>query len=142
MNQNDVFFKFVAFTASLHRVTHELTREARPDSITPVQYSILEHLAVSQPVTPSQLSDCLHISMPNTSRELRKLAENQLIEKVEDHVDRRKHYIRLSKEGQHVMDEAFAGIKARFFNLIEHASPEDVEEMKCALDVLQKHLFQ
>ncbi|WP_312114268.1 MarR family winged helix-turn-helix transcriptional regulator [Brevibacillus reuszeri] len=142
MDQNDVFYKFVAFTASLHRVTHELTRDARPDSITPVQYSILEHLAVSQPVTPSQLSDCLHISMPNTSRELRKLTEKQLIEKVEDHVDRRKHYIRLSKEGQHVMDEAFAGIKARFFNLIEHASPEDVEEMKRALDVLQKHLFQ
>lgn len=142
MDHNDVFYKFVAFTASLHRVTHELTKDARPDSITPMQYSILEHLAVSQPVTPSQLSDCLYISMPNTSRELRKLAEKHLIEKVEDREDRRKHYIRLSKEGQLMMDEAFAGIQARFYNRIEKASPEDVEDMKRALDVLQKHLFQ
>lgn len=141
MDKSELFYQFVAFTTSVHRVTHELTKNVKPDTITPMQYSLLENLKVSQPVTPSQISDCLHISMPNTSRELRKLIEKNLIEKVEDSEDRRKQYIRLSKDGEQMMNAAFASIESRFLSRIENASDEELAEINHALEVLHSKIF-
>ncbi|MEX3622362.1 MarR family winged helix-turn-helix transcriptional regulator [Viridibacillus arvi] len=142
MDKNALFNKWVSFTASVHSVTHELTKDAKSDSITPVQYNILESITVStEPVTPSEISDCLHLSMPNTSRELKKLIEKNLIEKVSDTKDRRKQYILLSKEGEAMMNETFKLVESRFLNRIKHASEEDLEDINRALDVLQSKLF-
>ncbi|MEK4760661.1 MarR family transcriptional regulator [Viridibacillus sp. FSL E2-0187] len=142
MDKNALFNKWVSFTASVHSVTHELTKDAKSDSITPVQYNILESITVStEPVTPSEISDCLHLSMPNTSRELKKLIEKNLIEKVSDTKDRRKQYILLSKEGEAMMNETFKLVESRFLNRIKHASEENLEDINRALDVLQSKLF-
>ncbi|MDQ0199318.1 MarR family winged helix-turn-helix transcriptional regulator [Neobacillus ginsengisoli] len=141
MDKKALFFKCVSFTASVHQVTHELTQNAKSDSITQVQYKILEYITVSQPVTLSDISECLHISMPNTSRELKKLSEKNLIEKIGDTEDRRKQYIRLSKEGETMMNAAFASIESRFLNRINNASKEDLVDIDRALDILQTKLF-
>ncbi|RJS62573.1 MarR family transcriptional regulator [Bacillus sp. PK3_68] len=139
--QKSSFFKCVSFTASVHRVTHELTKNAKSDSITPVQYTILEHITVNQPVTPSEMSECMHVSMPNMSRELKKLSEKNLIERLTDPKDRRKQYVRLSKKGKTMMDDAFSLIESNFLSRVQHASKEDLEDIDRALDVLQTKLF-
>lgn len=142
MDKNALFRKFVAFTTAVHQATSEMTRNVKADDITPLQYSILEYLAVSQPVTLSQISECMHMSMPNTSRELRKLAERQLCEKFAVAEDRRKQYIRLSEKGQMMMDEAFQRIESRFLQRIGDIAEEDLQEIEQALDLLQaKVLF-
>jgi DNA-binding MarR family transcriptional regulator len=141
MDKKALFYKCVSFTTSVHRVTHELTKNTKSDSVTPVQYNILEYIAVSQPVTPSEISDCQHISMPNTSRELKKLSEKNLIEKSSDTEDRRKQYIRLSEDGETMMNESFACVEFRFLDRIQNASKEDLEAINHALDILQKKLF-
>ncbi|MFE4352283.1 MarR family winged helix-turn-helix transcriptional regulator [Peribacillus butanolivorans] len=141
MDKKALFDKWVSFTTSVHQVTHELTQNAKSDSITPVQYNILEYITVSQPVTPSEISDCQHISMPNTSRELKKLSEKNLIEKLSDTEDRRKQYIRLSKEGETIMNEAFAVVESRFQSRMQNASKEDLEDIERAMDILQTKLF-
>lgn len=142
MDKNALFHKLVSFTASIHRVTNELTKNAKPNSISQVQYNILEHIAVSQPVTPSEINDCQHMSMPNTSRELGKLHEKNLIEKIHDSKDRRKQYIRLSPDGEVMMKEAFSTIESRFLERIQNASNEDLEDIAHAIDVLQRKLFK
>ncbi|HEY4431190.1 MAG TPA: MarR family transcriptional regulator, partial [Paenibacillus sp.] len=109
--------------------------------ITPVQYSILEYIAVSQPVTLSQISDCKNISMPNTSRELKKLTEKNLCEKFDVAEDRRKQFIRLSEEGQAMMNKAFTQIGERFLDRIKDSSTEELEEINRALDILQSKVF-
>jgi MarR family transcriptional regulator, teicoplanin-associated locus regulator len=141
MDKKALFYKLVQFTTSVHRVTYELTKDAKSDSISQVQYNILEYIAVSQPVTPSEISDCQHLSMPNTSRELRKLSERGLIEKINDTEDRRKQSIRLSSEGEIMMKEAFATIESRFLDRIQNAPKDDLEEIEQAIDTLQKKLF-
>ncbi|TVX99804.1 MarR family winged helix-turn-helix transcriptional regulator [Cohnella terricola] len=141
MDKAVLFQKFVTFAAAVHEVTHELTKDIKPDDITPVQYSILEYIAVSQPVTLSQISDCKHISMPNTSRELKKLTEKNLCEKFDVAEDRRKQLIRLSAAGQTMMDETFQQIGGRFLNRIKDASAEELETINRALDVLQSKVF-
>ena len=141
MDKNALFYKLVSFTSSVHRVTQELTKNAKSHSISQVQYNILEYISVSQPVTPSEINDCQNMSMPNTSRELSKLSNKNLIEKINDTEDRRKQYIRLSSDGEAMMNEAFATIESRFLKRIENASIEDLNDIEHALEVLQTKLF-
>ncbi len=142
MDKNALFNQFVTFTASVHQVTNDLSQNIITDAITPVQYKILEYLKVSQPVTITEISDCHHMSLPNTSRELKKLQEKKLIEKISDKDDRRKYFVRLSAEGEQMMNEAFACIETRFQQLIHDVSDEDLEEIKHALNILQQKVFK
>jgi len=82
------------------------------------------------------------MSLPNTSRELRKLQERQLIEKFSDTEDRRKQYVRLSPEGEKMMAEAFACIEERFLALIQHATSDDLKDIQHALTILEQKVFQ
>ncbi|MEF2966700.1 MarR family transcriptional regulator [Paenibacillus sp. M1] len=141
MNKHSLFEQFIAFTASVHQVKHEMTKGIKPEEITPVQYGILEYIAVSQPVTLSQISDCQHMSMPNTSREIRKLREKGLCEKYMAEEDRRMQYIRLSREGQTMMDEAFGRIESRFLERVKGFSEAELEEINAALNLLQHKVF-
>lgn len=141
MDKEAFFQKFVTFATAVHEVTNELTKDIKSEDITPVQYSILEYIAVSQPVTLSEISDCKHISMPNTSRELKKLTEKNLCEKFDVAEDRRKQLIRLSEAGQAMMDAAFRQIGGRFLERIKDASPKELEEIDRALDLLQSKVF-
>lgn len=141
MDKKELFYKLVSFTTSVHRVTNELTKNAKPNSISQVQYNILEFIAVSQPVTPSEINDCLNMSISNTSRELSKLNEKKLIEKINDNKDKRKQHIHLSQDGEVLMKEVFGTIEARFLNRIQNTSEEDLKEIERAIDTLQKKLF-
>jgi MarR family transcriptional regulator, teicoplanin-associated locus regulator len=141
LDKNDLFLKLITFTVSVHRVTHELTKNAKSDSISQIQYKMLEYIAVNQPVTPSEINNCQHMSMPNTSRELKKLSDKNLIEKITDSEDRRKQYISLSNDGEAMMNEAFATIQLRLLERIQHASKEELDEIAQALDILQTKLF-
>jgi DNA-binding MarR family transcriptional regulator len=143
MDKTALFHKVLNLITSMHQVTHELTKEVKSKalSVTPVQYSILEFIAVRQPVTLSEICDCLDLSMPNASRELRKLNEKDLSEKVVAVDDKRKHIIRLSEKGQTMMNAAFQGIEARFLERIQHVSEDDLAQIDFALDVLQSKVF-
>ncbi|WP_336297942.1 hypothetical protein [Aneurinibacillus uraniidurans] len=81
------------------------------------------------------------MSMPNTSRELKKLIEKNLCQKFSAAEDRRKQYVRLSQEGEAMMNEAFTRIEARFLQRIKGASEKDLEEISKALDVLCSKVF-
>ena len=142
LDKSNLFHQFVTFTATVHQVTHDLTQNVTVANITPLQYKILEYIKVSQPVTPTEISECQHMSLPNTSRELRKLQEQNLIEKFNDTEDRRKQYIRLSDEGDKMMEEAFACIEERFLQLIQHASKDDLKDIQHALSILEQKVFQ
>ncbi len=141
INKNELFNKVIVFTTSVHRVTHDLTYNIKSHSLTTLQYKILEYIKVSQPVTLSDISECQHISMPNTSREIKKLKEKNLIKKISISEDRRKQSIYLSEEGEAMMDEAFEIIKSRFLDRIQNTSEKDLEEIRQALEILQKKLF-
>ncbi len=142
LDKSSLFHQFVTFTANVHQVTHELTQNVTVANITPLQYKILEYIKVSQPVTPTEISECQHMSLPNTSRELRKLLDQNLIEKWNDTEDRRKQYIRLSIEGEKMMEAAFACIEERFLQLIQHATQEDIKDIQHALSILEQKVFQ
>lgn len=141
MNKKILFNKLLAFITSVHRITHEFSKDSKSDTITQVQFNILQYIAVNELVTLSQISHCQDMSMPNSSRELKKLSEKNLIEKFYDTKDRRKQFIRLSKAGETMMNEAFNNIETKFFNRIKDATEEDLEDIYRALDILHSKLF-
>lgn len=136
-----LFQKFVAFTTAVHQVKHELTKDIRMDAVTPQQYSILEYVTVSQPVTLSEISDCLHISMPNTSRELKKLGEKGLCAKMPDEHDRRKQVVRLTEQGSELMGGIFGQIRKRTGQRLGSLSAQELLEIERAMDLLQQKVF-
>ncbi|MNJ47505.1 HTH-type transcriptional regulator MhqR [compost metagenome] len=141
MDKHALFQKFVVFIAAVHEISDYMTRDVKSEDITPLQYKMLEYITINQPVTLSEISDCMHISMPNTSRELRKLSEKQLCDKLPDEEDRRKQYIRLSKQGEKMMSEAFGQVESRFAERVAHFSEEELQEIERALDLLQRKIF-
>lgn len=141
MSTNDLFQQFVAFIASVHQVSSEMTRDIPVGELTPAQYKIMEYLMVSQPVTLSEISECIHMSMPNTSRELRKLTDKGLCEKVTDPQDRRKQLIRLSDQGSTLMDEIFRTVKERFAQRTAALSGEEKVQVEQALTLLRQKIL-
>lgn len=142
MNTVDKMFqKFVAFTAAVHQISNDMTKDVRPNEITTVQYKILEYIAVSQPATLSSISECMHMSMPNTSRELKKLVEKDLLVKKSDPVDRRKQYITLTSKGEALMNEVFGQIQAHLNERFSKLSSGELQELDAAIDLLQKKVF-
>lgn len=141
MDNSTLFQKFVAFTTAVHQITNEITKDVKSGELTPVHYKILEYIAVSQPVTLSEISECMYMSMPNTSREMRKLSEKGLCDKITDRHDRRKQVITLSPSGQAMMNEAFGTVASRFEERISQVSETERKEIEQALDLLQKKVF-
>lgn len=142
MNRQQLFLQFVAFTTAVHEVKHGMTKDLRGHDLTTVQYNIMEYIAVSQPVTLSEISDCQHLSMPNASREMRKLLDKGLCTKDTAAEDRRVQYIRLSSQGQALMDEAFQRVEERFQQHIDHLTEHELEAVHDALQLLQAKVFR
>lgn len=142
MTHDALFQKFIAFTAAVHEVTHELTRGVKHEDVTPAQYKILEYMMVSQPVTPSEIADCADLSLPNTSRELRKLMEKGLCEKATDDADRRRQLFRLSADGQAMMGRIFAQAQQGFEQKIAGLTEQELNELEGALELLQRKVFR
>lgn len=141
MDRNALFQRILTFAAAVHQVSNDFTKELKLDAVTPVQYGILQYIALHQPVTLSQISDCQHISMPNTSRELKKLYERNLCEKYDAPEDRRKQYIRLSPDGEAMMNEAFGHLRSRFLERLRGVSAEELADIGRALDLLGSKVF-
>ncbi|MCT2536825.1 MarR family transcriptional regulator [Aquibacillus koreensis] len=141
MNKGQLFQQFVRFTASVHQVTNDMTKEIKIENITNVQYKILEFLTVSQPVTLSEISECLHLSLPNASRELKKLMQSQLCEKIVDPNDRRKYDIRLTENGTALMNEVFQELEFKFQEQIKHLTESELKEIEGAMNILQTKFF-
>ncbi|WP_332650853.1 MarR family winged helix-turn-helix transcriptional regulator [Lysinibacillus sp. 54212] len=141
MDKNNLFQQFVSFSAAVYDVTHAIKKQTMPKHITPVQYNILEYIFVSPPVTASDICDCLHMSMPNISRELKKLQDKQYIEKRISPADRRKQTIHLTTEGQAIMQSTFERIEVLFQQRIGNASEEELRNMRQAIQLLQSKLF-
>ncbi|MDP5275953.1 MarR family winged helix-turn-helix transcriptional regulator [Chengkuizengella axinellae] len=141
MDNHKLFNKLITFTNAVYRVTEELTKEAKPNVLTQIQFDILDFIARNQPVTLSEICDCTHLSMPNASRELRKLGENDLIEKKSDVDDRRKQYIYMTSSGEKMIEDAYKLIKVNFDNRIKDISKEDLDEINYAIDKLQSKFY-
>ncbi|MEK5298120.1 MarR family winged helix-turn-helix transcriptional regulator [Bacillus sp. FSL R5-0659] len=141
--QHPHFFKeFVAFASTFSELKHNMMSKVKLPELTPLQYLILEQLAVSEPLTPSDIADCQHMSLPNVSRELKKLQEKQFIAREEDRNDKRKHVIILSDKGRACMNEAFQHIERMLIDSLSSSDIEQMDDIVQALRLLNQTIFK
>lgn len=141
MDKNQFFQAVISFIGNMHSSTHFLTKDARSNKITPQQHSILEYIFFSNEVTTSQVADCLNISLPNASRELKKLFKLNLIVKESNVKDRRKTTISLSEPGQNIMLLTFERIQKNFWMQAGELSEDEMKSIISSMDVLEKRVF-
>ena len=141
MDKNHFFQAVMNFIGNVHASTHFLTKDARSNKITPQQHSILEYVFFSKEETTSQVADCLNISLPNASRELKKLFKLDLIVKESNAKDRRKTTISLSEPGQNLMLRTFERIQKKFWKQAGELSEDEMKSIIFSMDILEKKVF-
>ncbi|MCF6248903.1 MAG: MarR family winged helix-turn-helix transcriptional regulator [Desulfobacula sp.] len=141
MNKNIFFQAIISFIGNVHANTHSLMKDARSNEITPQQHSILEYVFFSKAVTTSQVADCLNISLPNASRELKKLSRLKLIVKEIDEKDRRKSTISLSEQGKNLMLHTFERIQKNFWEQAGPLSEDEMQLITSSMKVLETKVF-
>ncbi|USB32688.1 MarR family transcriptional regulator [Paenibacillus sp. YPG26] len=142
VNKESLFQQLASMIASAHQLHFDMTKDMPMGDITPLQYEILELVSVKQPITASQLSECKGISMPNMSRELRKLKLKGLCEGIEDTGDRRKQYIRLSPLGEERIAAAFEHMRQLFMQRIEQIPDSKLAKISEAMGILDSTIFR
>lgn len=141
MNKNELFNSIIYFFSSVIDKVDELTKHLDLKDLTKIQYKILELIYFNPNSTPSEISHCLNLNMPNTSRELSKLELAGLIKKTIEPKDRRKVYISLSDTGLIFMEHVLAQIKQQFLASTPHLSEEDITQLLQAITVIQSKLL-
>lgn len=134
MEQTPFFNKFILLTTILSQLSMKLAEKANLDDFTPVHFNIMQYIALFQPVTLSQICECQHMSMPNASRELKKLSQKQWINKSKDLTDGRKHLIELSPEGQMLMNTIFQHMQNKFEDKLIGADIDQLTQVEEAFD--------
>lgn len=142
VSKETVFQQVVNLVTSAHQLHYEMTKDMLMNDLTPLQYEILEFLAVEKPMMVSQISECKGISMPNMSREIKKLTEKGLCEKIGDEGDRRKQYVRLTKSGEDRMAEAFQHMRNLFNQRLENIPDTELSKIIEAIRLLESTVFR
>lgn len=142
MSQTHLYKNFMQFTVTLSEAMDVLTNNLEFDGITRVQFNILQHIALEQPVTLSQISYCQNMSMPNTSREIRKLSERGFVYKYSDEKDRRINYIKLTEDGTKLMNTVSDFMEERFKASISELADQEVINLEQSIDTLSKSLLE
>lgn len=135
---NNALFEFFGES---NRVLFELQDGTRPKELTTIQYNIVEYLFFKEGVTLSDVSACMYLSMPNASREVRKLADKGYVVKRQDKEDKRKHTILLSDDGRQLMSETFAKICHKSDARYRDLSDTEKGELIQAMALLKEKLF-
>lgn len=141
MDKKKLFQEVMGLVGNMHASTHAMIKEARSHEVTPLQHSILEYIYFSQFVSTSQIADCLNISLPNTSRELKKLFQKNLLQKESCRDDKRKFTISLSPEGLVMMSEAFGKIEKNFWEQVGSFTVDEMTELQSSIKLLNEKIF-
>lgn len=142
MSIMDLALKLEAFGFGFGQLSYELLEEIRPEGITPLQFKILQYLSRGESITLSQISCCLGMTVPNTSREVKKLSEKNLLQKSPDAQDRRVSFITLSPTGAELMMGTFAKLKKNISLRYAHLDSGEIEKVVKALGVISEKLLQ
>jgi DNA-binding MarR family transcriptional regulator len=88
----------------------ELSRGARPEEVTGVQYKILAYLNFEGPKNVSEIAECIDLTLSNASREIRALNSKNYIVKIPNSKDKRVTDIQISDKGRALVAQTLGKI--------------------------------
>lgn len=137
-----LFDRLISFGGRFHELEYELTYQAPLEGVSPLQYRILQYLLVGGPSGLSQLALCMDMSLPNCSREVRKLTESGYLQKDEGEGDRRRILIALSPAGSALVTAVFAHMQSVLAKRVGTLPASSRAQLIEALDTVESLLMK
>jgi len=135
---NELFLELIG---NVHQITFEVRRDLKPEYLTQIQYNIMEYLFMHDGVSMGPLAECLYLSLPNASREVKKLVQLELLYKKSSESDKRVTNIFLTDTGRQLMTESFSkimtGINERYSDLTD----DELKTLAQCIRLLKDKLF-
>ena len=119
-----------------------LQQGVQPSALTPLQWEMLQVVAAAGETSLSQICECTKQSLPNGSRELKKLVLGGWIQKQQSPFDRRESVLSLSPSGGALVHQAYGQLKASLREHLADRTPQEWQELARALGVVQKMLLR
>ncbi len=126
--------------ARLRLATARLARILRQQAgtgLSPSQQSVLASIDANASLTLGELAVLEQVAPPTITRIVAKLADDGLVERTVDPVDRRVARVSVTPEGHRRMDLSRHRRNAWLARRLDDMAPDDVERLAAALDVLE-----
>ncbi|MBY9077883.1 MarR family transcriptional regulator [Paenibacillus sp. HN-1] len=134
--------KLQVFGIGFSKLTSQLLLAIKPEAITLLQFEILHFLYSEKSVTLGQIAACTGMSLPNTSREVRKLVEKSLVAKRAALEDKRVYYVELTPEGQELMMLSDSRLEQVVADKYANLTPDEAGQVTAALELLSDKLLK
>ncbi len=119
-----------------HRSFHEHIRFVKASGLSMPQFNILMQLHYQRACGVSDISARMDISSAAASQLVEKLVQAGLLERAEDPNDRRVKQLRLTSNGQDLVEAALAARYRWVDELIENLEPAEREKMAEAMQII------
>lgn len=129
------------FGIGFSKLTHAMLIEVKPEEVSLLQFEVLHFLYTEDAVTFGRIAACTGMSLPNTSREVKKLMEKSLVTKTPGTADKRTVFVHLSPAGEELMAAASEKLANRIAERFAHLDGEDIREVRSALSLLSEKLL-
>lgn len=106
---------------------------ARENGMTPSQLIVLQSLKAQQEMTARQVADAMHLTQATVTSLLDALQERGWITRTRGEQDRRRVYVRLTKEGERQIERTPTSLHERFVNQFRALQPWEQSSMLATL---------
>ncbi|AQY50260.1 MarR family transcriptional regulator [Listeria weihenstephanensis FSL R9-0317] len=100
----------------------------------------LQHKQDKLGMKVADVTAILKVSKPSVTQQINALEEKKLIIRSQDPVDKRAAYIRLTKEGESVVEEIISTFHKNFEDMTSFLGKEEMERLISLLDKLTEYL--
>ncbi|WP_394830033.1 MarR family transcriptional regulator [Pendulispora rubella] len=116
----------------ISRIETATDRALAPFGLQKAEFGVLSTLRRTGRLKPNELTRALLISSGGTSNVLRRLEKAGLVERGDDPNDQRSSWVRLTREGVRITDQAvrvYAAAQAEFFRPVPERTARDVADL-------------
>ena len=122
----------------INRGMRKNTEEWRKLDLTMAQMKVMVRLHSGGEATLKQIAEELNVSAPSMSASVEKLVRSGLVTRIEHPEDRRFIIVKLTPDGQTMMDRLQQGRRVRMHTILELLTPDQLNALEAALTPLME----
>jgi DNA-binding MarR family transcriptional regulator len=134
--------RFESSTFNINRIMNAMMRDLMPENLTNEQHSILRCVRERETCTSSELADFFCVGKSSITAIVTRLADKNLLERLPDEKDRRVIYLRLTPDGERLVEEMTAKIEELLSGIIVHFDEQEATAFLETYEKLARILIQ
>jgi len=127
--KHELIASIKSFYAIFQKEVLDMIPANNRSGLSPLLYRIIHEIHLTDSINLAELSNRLSVSVPNASRDVRKLTEQGYLQKVRDEKDKRITHLSLTDKGNALVQESLRNMNEIFFKQLDQFQPTDVEHL-------------